>query len=44
MLNMIREREWRFIGHVLREEQSIEKHIMMTELDGRGQEEGIERR
>ena len=35
LLATIRERQWRFAGHVLREQEGIERHIIETELEGR---------
>ena len=40
--NTIRERQWRFVGHILREEDGTEKQCIETEMKRIGQEEGRE--
>ena len=32
LMNTMRERQWRFVGHLLREEGGIEKHTSDVEL------------
>ena len=35
LLDINRERQWRFVGHLLREDSGMERHVIVTELDGK---------
>ena len=35
LVDTIRSRQWEFIGHVLREEDGIERHFIETPMEGR---------
>ena len=35
LLDTIRERQWRCVGHLLREDSGLERHVIVTELDGK---------
>ena len=35
LMNIIREKQWRFVGHLLREKSGIERHIIETEMAGK---------
>ena len=48
LVDNIRGRQWKFIRHVLKEEDGIERHVIETPMTGKrargGQEEGRESR
>ena len=35
LLDINRERQWRFVSHLLREDSGMERHVIVTELDGK---------